>query len=469
MRILFFTYLFPFGLFAAVLNAFAPSYPPDPGVTILHIIENLNPGCGGGAHAAAFIALPGTSPFGVCTTQDGRKAYVSDLSPSSGGVYRIDALTYETILVADPLRTFYGPTYLATAPDGKSVYVSNFGNGGDGHTVSIISTERDSVFLELEVALGPTGICFDETNCYIACQNNGRPVIYEINLKNPTTNYNYFHLSRGTNPLGIGVAPGTHFLYVVCFGSSVIEVYDLMNTSHWKHPPPLKVINLTSSLPSPTDIAFTRSHAYITSTQPPYLLAIKTDPLPWVDKSIHFSYCPALRGIAVTPEKELIYTTSLNGSGISIIHGNENTNRTESNIKKVHLQIAISPKETPPVQGILGFITSSHLNSLRPSFTVHNTTPATIFITLALYAVKKPQGYFDTKQNNWLNTQTLITFQTFSIPPGEFILEYSADFFYPDGSFQLELFQGSDPINWKGSGPLKSLNSHLLDSKFYYH
>lgn len=153
-------------------------------------------------------------PHSVAINPDGRLAYVSR-SMFSSFVDVIDLATFTRISTITVGRS---PQGLIVSPDGKSLYVANYGAG----TVSVVDTATNKVKTSFPVA-SPRNFAFspDGSKLYITNYTGGT-----VSVVDTATSAVVRTVKVGANPHGIAADSKGTRLYVSNFSSNSLSVID---------------------------------------------------------------------------------------------------------------------------------------------------------------------------------------------------------------------------------------------------
>ncbi len=166
----------------------------------------------------------GLLPFGLAICSNG-DAYVANFG--SGTISVIDTSTNK---VVDTINSGVFPLGVACAPNGKTVYVANFGGNFPSliPTVNIplvqgsiipIDTATNTAGTPIKVGMGPYAVCFspDSTTAYVP--NAGSSNVSVIDVASGKVNET---IGVGLVPIGCGMTPdGSQLLVANAFSNSV--------------------------------------------------------------------------------------------------------------------------------------------------------------------------------------------------------------------------------------------------------
>ncbi len=496
---------------AQSLNAFVVNNNASGGVSVLNILPELNttataspnPGAGGGVNLVANIppsAFTSDVLTGVAVTPNGQYAYVIT-STSPYRVYQINAVNYAVTQVLPNSYTLNQPVAIVASLDGLYIYLSDNNGGGTSQAViSQITVSSNMITAQLIMTNVNSvhSICCNNSTLFVASSNAGSAIVAQVPIapflggsSAPTT----FTLN-GVSSLSfigqIAIAPNTNFLYYLTGKPGPSNIYEIDVSSPLSGGQPSTPISTTSLGSSGGwQIAFAGSTAYVTSNAAS-VLGYFSVPSGSLNLVSNFTAPGSANSVAITadPSGKLLYTTLDGNAQLNIInvgsHSQVGTTQLTSAITTQPISssfplplIAIAPTPVSKVQssiqaglpGITGKITSSVSPGGTIAATVTNNTGRTVYITLATYTVGSALGS-GSASNNWLDTQTLSTptsFQTFAVASGFSGALPGVTLTYPaSGGFQVDLYQGTDAINWAGAPVNGIVNLNLLDAQFKY-
>jgi len=173
---------------------------------------------------ASVAAGGGDDPNGVAVSPDGKSVYVTNTGIGLSGTlsqYNVDPLTGAlSPKVPATVATGFGPYGVAVTPDGKSVYVTNYGNPvgpPPGDTLSQYNVDpltgalSPKVSATVAAGLSPRGIAVTPDGKDVYVTNVGDNTLSQYNidaltgalsLKTPAT------VATGSGPTDVAVGPG---------------------------------------------------------------------------------------------------------------------------------------------------------------------------------------------------------------------------------------------------------------------
>lgn len=153
-------------------------------------------------------------PHSVAVNSEGSIAYVSR-SMFSSYVDVIDLATFTRIASITAGRS---PQGLALSPDGRSLYVANYGAG----TVSVVDTSTNKVRTGIPV-VSPRNIAVssDGSTLYVTNYAGG-----SVSVIDSATSAVTHIVNVGVNPHGVAVDSGGAYLYVSNYSSNTLSIID---------------------------------------------------------------------------------------------------------------------------------------------------------------------------------------------------------------------------------------------------
>jgi len=168
-------------------------------------------------------------PSGMVITPNGTQAYVNNyggpegVGSGNGTTLRIVNLNTNTIVGA-PIMVGLAPAALAISPNGKQVYVANYGNGTMGNgSVAIIDTNTNMLVQTIPGFFGPFAIAITPNGKYAYVtnfgSNNFEPIGTTVSIIDLKTNNIKKIINLGIQPSGIAINPRDHFAYVTNYNT----------------------------------------------------------------------------------------------------------------------------------------------------------------------------------------------------------------------------------------------------------
>ena len=154
------------------------------------------------------------SPLGVTVAPDGTKAYVADRD-----INCVSVIDTSTSTVTATVNVGKGPWEVAVNPDGKKVYVTN----RNGNTISVIDTATNTVAAMVNVGLGPRGVAINPNGTKVFVTNGESN---NVSVIDTATNRVNASIPVGKYPLGIAVSPDGTKVYVTNNYDNYVSVID---------------------------------------------------------------------------------------------------------------------------------------------------------------------------------------------------------------------------------------------------
>ncbi len=173
------------------------------------------------------LSLNGAIPFGVAVNPKAPRAYVAD---RSGHLRVLDISTDTARVVADLSigRDLHG---VDVAPDGKRIYVADYGGGWLLSVSADSSTDSYASLLPIPVGRNPFGVAVSPKGDHVYVTNEKDNTVSVIDTTTPSGTH---LVGVGFGPRGIAVASDGSYIYVANWGGgslSIIRANDL-----WKLP-----------------------------------------------------------------------------------------------------------------------------------------------------------------------------------------------------------------------------------------
>jgi sugar lactone lactonase YvrE len=190
---------------------------------VLPILSCLAVAAASGDLAVVAAGRPMATPGGIAISPDGKTLYVSDWGAST--IFRVPVrVGAPTVLASLDTTGFYGFNQLrslAVSPDGQTLYVAGWGTG----TVFKVSTSTKAhalLFRAPDVGLcSPHGIAVSPDGVALSVTDNLCGRVYRA----PITGGALVLLSEGLRePLDVAVSPDGNTLYVAAGAASVYRV-----------------------------------------------------------------------------------------------------------------------------------------------------------------------------------------------------------------------------------------------------
>ncbi|MFF7409768.1 IPT/TIG domain-containing protein [Streptomyces lydicus] len=205
-------------------------------------------------------------------------------------------------LLADEIPVGHAPIIAAITPDGRHLYVTNFGSS----SVSIIDTTTRSVVTTIGVTSGPWGITVtpDGLRAYVACFGTDSVAVLD------TTTHQITATIPGLNkPLHLTVSPDGSRLYVASQGGNRVDVISTATET------------VIASVPvgtGPRNVAVTPdgTEVYVTEEGANAVQVIDTATHTVIATLTGFVFP---RGVAVSPDGQRVYVTEYGGNKLDVI------------------------------------------------------------------------------------------------------------------------------------------------------
>lgn len=206
------------------------------------------------------------------------------------------------LLLADEIPVGHAPIVAAITPDGRHVYVTNFGSS----SVSIIDTTTRSVVTTIDVTSGPWGITVapDGLRAYVACFGTD-----SVAGLDTTTNQVTATIPGLDKPLNLTVSPDSSRLYVASQGGNRVDVIDTATDT------------VIASVPvgtGPRNVAVTPDGTEV------YVAEDGANAVEVIDTATHTVIATLTgfvfpRGLAVSPDGQRVYVTEYGGNQLDVI------------------------------------------------------------------------------------------------------------------------------------------------------
>ncbi|MGW7365805.1 protein kinase domain-containing protein [Streptomyces sp. NPDC054841] len=252
----------------------------------------------------------GKSPAGVAVSPDGRRVYVTNFGSDSVSV--IETATNRT--VDDPIPVGNSPKGVAVSKDGRRVYVTN----NDSASVSVIdATKNRTMGNPIAVGDTPEGVAVSQDGrVYVA---NGQSS--SVSVIDPATNRTMGNpIPVGHFPKGVAVSPDGRRVYVTNYGSDSVSVIETATN------------RAADSIPvgnSPTGVAVSKDgrRVYVTNNDSASVSVIDATKNRTMGNPIAVGDTP--EGVAVSQDGR-VYVANRGSDSVSVI--DPATNRTADSI-----------------------------------------------------------------------------------------------------------------------------------------
>ncbi len=158
----------------------------------------------------------GKDPTGVVVSPDGKKVYVTNYGDKTVSI--IDTATKAVITAVSVEK---GPKEIAVTPDGTKVYVAN----SDGGSISVIDTATNSVTNTVKVGGAPFGVAVNPAGTKAYVTNNDK-YFSTVSIIDISTDKVTATIPVGPNPAGVAVTPDGTKVYVAINPYNAVSVID---------------------------------------------------------------------------------------------------------------------------------------------------------------------------------------------------------------------------------------------------
>ena len=162
----------------------------------------------------------GSNPLGIVATPDGKKVYVANFGSLDFPGNTVSVIDTATNTVTDTVTVGFFPYYGVTvSPDGKNIYVPNMGSGN----VSVIDTATNKVTATVDVGYHPVGVAVspDGKKVYVSNLDSGTVSVIDA------TTYTVIDTLDIVAPFWIDVAPNGKKVYVANRLNDTVSLIDI--------------------------------------------------------------------------------------------------------------------------------------------------------------------------------------------------------------------------------------------------
>ncbi|MCF3172471.1 IPT/TIG domain-containing protein [Streptomyces sioyaensis] len=205
-------------------------------------------------------------------------------------------------LLAEEIPVGHAPIVAACTPDGRHVYVTNFGSS----SVSVIDTTTRSVITTIGVTSGPWGVSVapDGLRAYVACFGNDSVAVIDTATRTVTAS-----IPGLNSPLGLTVSPDGSRLYVASQGGNRVDVISTATET------------VIASVPvgiGPRNVAITPdgTEVYVTEEGANVVEVIDTATHTVIATLTGFLFP---RMVTVSPDGQRVYVTEYGGNKLDVI------------------------------------------------------------------------------------------------------------------------------------------------------
>ena len=154
----------------------------------------------------------GDSPYGICSGPDGKYVYITNWGSGDISVIRT---ADNTVIATVPVGN--RPVNACTLPSGDFLYVTNRSD----NTVSVIRISDYTVTDTVEVGINPDGICSSPSGDYVYVSNFASDDLSVIRTSDNTV---FDTVSLLTHPAGVCISPSGDYVYVSIFNQDALAV-----------------------------------------------------------------------------------------------------------------------------------------------------------------------------------------------------------------------------------------------------
>ncbi|MCK7621873.1 IPT/TIG domain-containing protein [Streptomyces sp. RS10V-4] len=258
-------------------------------------------------------------------------------------------------LLAVEIPVGHAPIMAAITPDGRHVYVTNFGSS----SVSVIDTTTRSVITTIGVTSGPWGVTVspDGLRAYVACFGVDRVAVIDTATRTITAS-----IPGLDKPLGLTVSPDGSRLYVASQGGSRVDVISTATDT---------VIDSVPVGTGPRNLAVTPDgrEVYVTEEGANAVSVIDTATHTVIATLTGFVFP---RGVAVSPDGQRIYVTEYGGNQVDVIDAATHTVVDTVTGLPIPFGLAVSH------HGLLAYVARDGDDSLSAIDLIRNETVDTV-------------------------------------------------------------------------------------------
>lgn len=334
----------------------------------------------------------GSLPRHLAFTPDGKYVYVPNYGTGGGGntVSVID--TRSLAVVATVTTTASGPWACGVTPNGKTVYVVN----ATGDAVSVISVATNTVIATITGLSNPHSAAVSPDGAYVYVTNQGANTVSVIST---STNTITAAITVGSGPYYAAVTPDGHYLYVGNNLTDTVSVIDLTTNT-------VTTTLTVGAYPLGIDITPDGHYAYVVNEGGTTLSIIDITTNTVLATTI--TIATGGYGIAITPDGKSAYVASYSGNVVDIITLSTNNLNTQDLTAQTTTATALAT------------LTSAGTLTFLPAYT------GTVRVTV------KVRGSNSTATDGWtvalLNGATILDQQTRTSATAN--AEQTVDFYY---------------------------------------
>ena len=285
--------------FALILIFVAPAQAQNPGYIYtanetLNVVDVLR-----ASDHVVIASMPTIStPFGIATTQDGKRVYVSTFNGKNIYVFNAETnVLITTLQFGSELRE------ISLTPDDKYLYVPDYNE----NVVHIVSTKDNTLVSDIPVGATPHMVAFGDSGKYAYVTAETGQVVTVIDTKNATVIDN---IPVGETPVGIAASPDSKMIYVANYSAGEVSFLSTKSQS----------VVATVSLPG-------NPRAVAASPDGKWLYAVCAYPSKGYVISVEkqsvvadFSVGATPRNVTVSPDGKTIYVASFESLNLYAIN-----------------------------------------------------------------------------------------------------------------------------------------------------